>query len=380
LADRIWVFVAYLSRTGLADIEETLLRTVQKGVPIDIVCGLDQCISEPQALWVLHRMFKQSNANLWLVERRRHSFHPKIYCFFETTRAHVVIGSANLTHGGLETNIEGSLEVTVSNRSSLAKSIARLRRSLLSDVATPATPWTLAAYEKRYEIRNRLRREADTDAHDAEIEEPVQLNVSAIDRALREYRSDLQRREGELTAEDRYKEAAEILGSICDGGAPSKSEFLQLYGKLVGTSGEGSYWHSAGLQRAKHKIARRYRGMVTLLRKIRDHIYAPPGEVFALGRSLAEGIEGLGVNALTEAMITFDPKKFAVLNRNPLAVLESFGHPKFRTPGAFRAEDYSRFVEQLECLREHCGFEYMTQVDDFLNFVFQRRARARKRA
>ena len=97
-SDELVICVAFLKNSGL----NLLLKSIPKKTVLFI--GIDFYITEPNAIRTL---FKNGfNVNIVSVDKR--SFHPKIYYFKQNKKINIIIGSANLTSGGLETNFETS--------------------------------------------------------------------------------------------------------------------------------------------------------------------------------------------------------------------------------------------------------------------------------
>ena len=105
-AGHIWISVAYLKNTGFNSLYAPLNAALKRGAEIEVFCGLDFCITDPDAIEHCHALFKGTQAKLYLCEIKKVNFHPKVYCFRSNKHVTVVIGSANLSKGGLETNVE----------------------------------------------------------------------------------------------------------------------------------------------------------------------------------------------------------------------------------------------------------------------------------
>jgi hypothetical protein len=177
-----------------------------------------------------------------------------------------------------------------------------------------------------------------------------------------------------------YREARGILDQLCDDSILSKNDFTRLYGRLVGYSGDGALWWSAGLQRGRAEVDRHYKTVIQMIRSIRDSIAKDPEEVFRIGFRYCEKVKGLGVNTMTEIMNTYDQRRMAVLNENPITSLaESFGCARFPRPNRFAPEDYASFNRIVDELRRAAGFSSMAQADQFLDFVYWLEAKKKEK-
>ncbi|MBM3301707.1 MAG: hypothetical protein FJY85_17375 [Deltaproteobacteria bacterium] len=105
--------VAFVKFSGVRLIEESLVSLLDRGGRAEIIFGLDFSLTDPQAL---HRVMevKRSHPALTLfafsdpyLPGREPPFHPKLYVFEQTDGDWAaIIGSSNLSQGGLIDNIE----------------------------------------------------------------------------------------------------------------------------------------------------------------------------------------------------------------------------------------------------------------------------------
>ena len=102
--EKVIISVAFVSESGVKQIEESLIPYAAKAT---IFAGVRNDITSYQGLVALHGL---SN-DLYIVDTGSRSvlFHPKLYFARSETRARMVIGSANLTLGGLNNNIEAGM-------------------------------------------------------------------------------------------------------------------------------------------------------------------------------------------------------------------------------------------------------------------------------
>lgn len=112
--------VAFAKRSGVQHIENELRSFVAKGGFVRMVVGIDQYGTSIEGLSVLLAAIGDQG-EIWINHDSNNyiTFHPKVYLFEEESLALLVIGSGNLTEGGLYTNDEASLiyELDLSNQS-----------------------------------------------------------------------------------------------------------------------------------------------------------------------------------------------------------------------------------------------------------------------
>jgi len=101
--------VAFVSHGGLAMLELPLSEAVGAGAHLEFLIGLDMKSTDPQALAKLYAMSKaHPNVGLYCYVSRNGMaiYHPKVYLAQVADRVVALIGSSNLTEGGLRRNTE----------------------------------------------------------------------------------------------------------------------------------------------------------------------------------------------------------------------------------------------------------------------------------
>jgi HKD family nuclease len=99
--DKISIAVAW---GDLTEVAETLLANTAKFE--SVLLGVDFSATDPE---LIDRLVDVPNA--FVAKNRPGCFHPKIFYFQSGAKAEAIVGSANFTKGGLETNLEASVYV-----------------------------------------------------------------------------------------------------------------------------------------------------------------------------------------------------------------------------------------------------------------------------
>jgi len=95
-------------------LEEALQDFVGRGHVVELMVGLDGVATEPQAVERLAQICSGgSNAVLYCYASFDSAvlYHPKLYLFRSEKSARAIVGSSNLTRGGLMSNVEVNLMV-----------------------------------------------------------------------------------------------------------------------------------------------------------------------------------------------------------------------------------------------------------------------------
>lgn len=108
--ERFEAAVAFVKRSGVQHVANSVREFIGRGGSIRIVVGIDQHGTSVEGLsdlleaagdhgeiWICH------DSDLYI------TFHPKLYLFKGTTEALLIVGSGNLTEGGLYSNDEASV-------------------------------------------------------------------------------------------------------------------------------------------------------------------------------------------------------------------------------------------------------------------------------
>ena len=101
---RIVISVAFLTESGISSIQTALLPVADRTI---VIAGVRNGITSAQAL----RACLAIGCTTYVVDTgsRHVLFHPKVYFSRNAKEARLIVGSANLTTGGLISNIESSL-------------------------------------------------------------------------------------------------------------------------------------------------------------------------------------------------------------------------------------------------------------------------------
>ena len=102
--------VAFLSSEGYREIEPLLIKLLRRQKRAQLVVGISEYgITDWQPLVKLHRLrMKYSNLSVKVFKNR--GFHPKLFLSeFQNGQASILIGSSNLTAGGISRNIEANI-------------------------------------------------------------------------------------------------------------------------------------------------------------------------------------------------------------------------------------------------------------------------------
>lgn len=113
--DRLKIMVAFVKYSGIAHLYESFSKFINIGGQIEMIAGIDLNGTSIQALEQLQKL---SRDNLYIHhDVGFNTFHPKVYIFEKKENIiSLIIGSSNLTVGGLFNNYEANIILTPENK------------------------------------------------------------------------------------------------------------------------------------------------------------------------------------------------------------------------------------------------------------------------
>jgi HKD family nuclease len=373
---RFVCMTAFARESGFRIIEKLLKEGLKKGHEAFFVVGLDFFHTDPSVLSGLFELSKQHKLELfvsrpsWQSEgARARNFHPKIF-IFEGEKIFVMIGSANMTGGGLLDNHEASVMMRDECREMSDGIESQIQQLIADRQIVPASPAILSEYGRRhaiYKAHERLTRWQvkraleNNDTQDLNLLRGYLAKMRA-DTSDRGFDADVARRK------DFRKKSVIQLDEISRSAGLTRKRFLELYEPLV-----SELWHSGGLHRGKNWIAdhaRDFQKAVSALAAIKSPRIDQAFEIL-LKHILA--VKGAGINVLTEILHSFDNRRFVVMNQNSVSGMALAGHTGFpRNPNKFDvdANVYVDFCRKAAQVRDRLGLRNFTELDSLFNYVY----------
>jgi HKD family nuclease len=109
------IAVAWVRASGTSRLHKHLLRFARAGKRLRIVVGIDFDNTTTEGLESLLKLSVFGNVQLFVYHNEAGTiFHPKLYLFADSQSAKLIVGSNNLTQGGLCENIEVGMCVDLS--------------------------------------------------------------------------------------------------------------------------------------------------------------------------------------------------------------------------------------------------------------------------
>ncbi|MFZ1495783.1 MAG: phospholipase D-like domain-containing protein, partial [Saprospiraceae bacterium] len=177
-ADEIIFCVAFLKISGLHILTDILKN---QNIKCTFYIGTDFYLTEPKAL----RKLYEDKHKVFITKKERATYHPKIFYFKKGDEVHLIIGSTNLTNGGLETNIEASFSVSTKSNSTTELEFKELVNSLQNHSVLIDNLNPISEYEKRYLAYRNRHKKADEEFEIDLLEILKQEEQNRLDELLK---------------------------------------------------------------------------------------------------------------------------------------------------------------------------------------------------
>jgi HKD family nuclease len=351
-AENIQLAMAFAGRSGWRHFREA----VSKGVgSVFLLTGLD-LQTEPELLgdW-LELQSNQPRRIRAKIALKDPFFHPKVLIVTGPGKSgkFAVVGSGNLSQGGIQDNTECCVYV---RDAGIVEQLAAWFGDEFKR-ARQLSPFAIKEYERFY-VRNRGRRRKLQDERLAAQKIVDEWNPpDALLREAKTYFASPKWAEEDCERWQRGRE--EILEAIrypnftFDASGFKKFFSIRTFGGL-------SHFNRKTIFSKAHRIKK---GLRALIANTETNL------PLVLDKGRRFYVPGFGLNAVSKVLAAYDPKSWPVLNKLSRRRLDDFGYSKPR--GSSKSEEYLRFRDAMEkvkedCRREGCGDLDALALDAFL--------------
>jgi HKD family nuclease len=375
-AEEISIAGAFIKDSGMNLMGNALKKAIRLGATVKIIAGRNFGLTEPKALWDLFDWCKNSNSALFLSKYESNVvFHPKMYLFSAQGQATLVVGSANMTSGGLANNHEVSMVHHCKTTDKIWKDAIGYFELLLSNHAVPANRLYLMRYEGFYkEARSNSK---NTMKEPRRKDDTFPFEYSKIKGYIRDFKKKDLLNEFAFRNEN-YNLARNLLNDLIETPGMTQKKFTKHFEELVGGSRlHPRYWNSNGLYRGKNGkndqkgIIHHWRDFIAMVKIVKKNRNKSAEYVFNEALPILGKIPFGGVNLLTEIMMTYNPTGLANLNNSSVKVLRiEAGCDVKKIPNSYSGSDYKEYNSIMKEVCLELGFENMIELDWFLNRIY----------
>jgi len=368
-AEKLDFLVAFAKSSGLGTILLSLQRGLASGLKARVAVGLDFYLTEPQLLRKLLKIAGQFEDNFRLyVSNSDYTFHPKIYAISGESGSTVLIGSANLTGGGMLYNHEASAQID-DPTNKLSRAVAKQMDELVEDEEiVQLTRARLGEYERVYNI-HRMQQKLAKRRFDRLKEAP-----RAILETLQDFLAEMKRDKSHLGFDvqkiqrnENRKAAAVELDALAAVDDIKPAPFLEHYERLI------KHFHSSGLNRGKTTIKKKPRRFQRSVREILASNAESPEQAYQILLNRFQEIPRAGINVLTEILHAINHDKFVVMNQNAVSGLRLAGftaYPKNPLKTNVTAAMYAAFCRDAAKVRDELGLADFTELDALFDYAY----------
>ncbi|WP_202076530.1 DEAD/DEAH box helicase family protein [Caldalkalibacillus salinus] len=156
----VYVLVSFVMKSGVELLSPHLIRAMQKGTEIKILCGDYLYVTQPEALQVLTNL-NHHNLEVRMWQSRGVSFHPKSYIFQrDANNGLLVVGSSNLSHSALKDGHEWNLSVEASTQQqTYEEAIDQFMKLFYHEQTLPLNKETLKQYKQEHALFHQTYRD-----------------------------------------------------------------------------------------------------------------------------------------------------------------------------------------------------------------------------
>ncbi len=367
---RFEALIAFAKASGLKAIKKNLKASLKNQMRARIVIGTDFFITDPSVLDDLFSLSKNNSLELYIQNREiKCTFHPKIYAFLKADKSAVVVGSSNLTNGGLHSNYEGSLEVTDSN-CEFFEEIRDFIDDLINErTVIKATKATINKYRQDCEIYRLHHRRADRLIKTAlDPKSPAFTDLASYLALMKREPSEKNFKEQVLIRTNNYTNSKDVLKRITQAPRLTKTMFKPLYFELLENG-----WHSGGLHRGKNNVTQWPKEFQNALNNLKSLPSPPIHEAYdQLNRDLKK-VKGVGINVITEILHSFDGTRFAVMNQNSVSgmLLAGFSdYPPTPDKKKVTGSHYEQFCKEAKIVQNALKLKSFLELDALFNYAY----------
>ena len=367
-ADRFECLVAFASKADSGKLFlDTLKHKLKSGMVARIAVGLSMFVTKPDFLRKLFQLSRKTDLELFLSDVGNQIFHPKIYAFENANSSVVVVGSANLTNGGLTKNYEAS---TIIDDSQLIASVSEwfdelIEKGVLVEASKDVIE-TYAVEHNRHQVwLNACKR------HKKRMDS-LSSDFSGLAAMLEEMKADKGSDRFDRNVALRKKQlgpAKELIIRISELRKGSTARFAEYYEELL------TCFHSGGVHRGKNHVKLHANQVIGALKDILNYDIPSlsPEDAYSILSQRLMSAKGVGVNIITELLHALDSSRFAVMNSNDVSGICLAGYTSF--PGklqktSIKPEMYARFCFCADTVANELNLKDMTEIDALFNYCY----------
>jgi HKD family nuclease len=352
-AKSIKLATAFAHWTGWKHFEPHIQKT---SANVKLLSGLSFCQTEPDVLYDWLQRAQKGHVQVRLFTDAKTTFHPKVLLVRNPRRAFVVVGSGNLSEGGLLLNLECGL---YSDEKGVYSRVNDWFERLFGDesLTTDLTEPDIRRYKKRFDAAKKARKQVEKLQEQAEEDIGEHRNAGmrrwnhAVALARKFFKST--KFKGHYAAQ-RPHDAKEIKDALnypeFDFDRDGLEAFykIQALGHLIEIGKPQAWKQRSKLQHGLRHLIDDSKPVMARLDAVLDGKYR---------------VHRVGPAFFTKILAVHDPKNLPVWNKVVEQAMKDFGYEKAR--GSSQGEHYLEFAKLMRRFREESGARSMLDLDAF---------------
>jgi HKD family nuclease len=329
---------------------------------VALLTGLEFFQTEPELLreWLDLKSKEAIRIDAKLASDKRF-FHPKVLIVTGGSQRpdFAIVGSGNLSQGGLDNNTECGVYVEDPD------SIKELQMWFATQFgsATPLTAEVIKKYEPSYKKNRERRQKLEKEQHRIarEVTSLGDAVMTSWNEAVRQAVKYFQGKQFARDYQGRRDGAARILKALkAPDFAFDKNGWNEFY--HVGSLGQLDYRQRDGALRQKVRLQKALRRLIAGGKNVLPLVLDHDGSLH---------VNGLGLNTFSKILAAYDPKTWPVFNRRVAAALGDFGYKAPRgvgTAGRYLAYKYAMDKFVAACNSAGCEAVDALALDAFFYY------------
>lgn len=384
--------IAFASVNGVNAIHDNFLNFIKSNNShtARITIGLDYYHSEPDALDYFFDLSKKYPSQIEFYVSNPDGecvFHPKTYVFHyandDEKFARVLIGSANLTSGGLGGNYEFSARILLKfdeNGENTFLCDFENHTQEIIDVkeVVPATKKILEQYRKEhkyYHLYSALaKKKAKSAINKGDVDPYEYFRV-----ILEEFKSEVKPYDFQSEVNDRdvcRQKALQVLNHFVSHSSWTENDFLSQYRLLVSTP--TYYWRSSMIGIQQQSVANTHVHFISGLSSLQTALASgslTPAAAYDVLHSEFVKVSGAGPNVISEILHSYDNTCFAVMNSRSVSELNKVSNVKFPpnlNKNTVTGMIYQQFCDEAKKVCNALGLNNFSEFDALMNYDYIR--------
>jgi HKD family nuclease len=356
-ADRIRLGTAFAHWSGWEILETAISGSKAE---IFLLTGTSFFQTEPRVLREWQKLSRSNSVKAALHAEKGVTFHPKVL-IVEGRRNFAIVGSGNLSRGGLQGNVECAAFV----ESGAVLSELVLWFDGVFDAAAELRDGVISDYERKWKsLRKRAKELRD---EQRKLQDDFAAKTAAVmqrwDDAVAAAKKYLKSSDFEATYESRkaggkrIKQFLDYPAFDFDVDGWKGFYTVQALGHLIAIRRDRVFRKKDKLQDGLKKLI----GADGQVPKVLNEFLAPRGKY---------RIDGLGLNAISKVLAVHAPQKWTVHNKPVAKALKKFGYIPPR--GASEAEKFMAFTQMMDTFKAATGLPDAYALDAFFYDVYSK--------